>query len=421
MYLRELRLENFRAFETLTWKIEAGAEAGWHVLLGPNGSGKSSFLRAAAIAFTGAAEFMAARRPTGDFVRRADGVEKATISVSLSHDRAWDDWTTGRPSDKNVDAKVVLHHSGTLTFSTNFGTRTVWGEGRGWFSAAFGPMRRFTGGNLEHLRLFGSFPRLARHLSIFGEDVALTEALEWLRQLRFKQLERASVGSTADLLERVRTFVNQPGFLPHGAELKEVSSEGVNFVDGNGVELPVVEMSDGYRAVLSMTFELIRLMAIRFGEERIFSSDGSQIVAPGVVLVDEIDAHLHPTWQRQIGPWLTRLFPQVQFVVTTHSPYVCQAAEKGSVWTLPPPGSEEDMHRLEGEQLTRALFGDVLDVLNSEAFGGVPGRSEEAVHLLDRLATLNRGLDQGTLSSSEAAERSALEEKLTPVLREEGQ
>jgi predicted ATP-binding protein involved in virulence len=55
----------------------------------------------------------------------------------------------------------------------------------------------------------------------------------------------------------------------------------------------------------------------------------------GVVLIDEIDLHLHPKWQRQIVPKLRQLFPEVQFVVTTHSPFVLQSVEKGKIISLP--------------------------------------------------------------------------------------
>jgi predicted ATPase len=421
MYLRKLSLTDFRAFERLEWRLNDGEEAGWHVLIGPNGSGKSSFLRAAAIAFTGETEFTAARRPTVDFVRKAPTVEKATIAVELSQAPSWDTWEgQGRQSSSYLKGTISLLSNGSITASGDYTRRTIWGKGRGWFSAAFGPMRRFTGGNPENLRLFTGYPRLARHLSIFGEDVALTEALEWLRTLRFKQLERAGTDSDG-LLAKVRHFVNQPGFLPHAAKLKDVTSEAVSFEDGNGVPLPIIDLSDGYRAVLSMTFELIRLMGLSYGDEGLFSGDATQVVAPGVVLIDEIDAHLHPSWQREIGPWLTKLFPAVQFIVTTHSPYVCQTAVRGSVWTLPAPGEQGELHRLEGEQLTRVLYGDVLHALNSEAFGGLPGRSEVATHLLDRLAELNRASDLGTLSDPENFERGELAEKLRPVVGGEEQ
>lgn len=417
MYLRKLDLTDFRGFSSLRWELKEGEEAGWHVLIGPNGAGKSGFLRSAAIAFTGDIEFTASRRTARDFIRKAEGVEKAIIQVEVAPTIGWDkSGRQGPMSSKPVKGSITLHSDGAVKSSP---TKNVnfWGEGQGWFSAAFGPMRRFTGGNPENVRLFAGFPRLARHLSIFDEGVALTEALEWLQKLRFRQLEKVSSDSAeTGLLGKVRQFVNQSGFLPHGAKLTEVTSDGVKFEDGNGVEIPIVEMSDGYRAVLSMTFELLRLMALRYDEDSLFSEDASTILAPGVVLIDEIDAHLHPSWQREIGPWLTKLFPAIQFIVTTHSPYVCQTALKGSVWTLPAPGSGEQVHRIAGEQLTRILYGDVLHVLNSDAFGGLPGRSEDAVHMLDRLAQLNRKLDRGTLSAPEVSERADLKQTLGPVV-----
>ncbi|MEO8153403.1 MAG: AAA family ATPase [Rhizobacter sp.] len=418
MYLRKLTLTNFRVFESLTWALDSGEEAGWHVLLGSNGSGKSSFLRAAAIAFTGSIEFGAAGRPNHDFIRRAEGVNEAKVDIMVAQDRNWDDWAQGRPaSNSEFEVGIVLRSNDLLQATGKYGNRTLWDSNvKGWFSAAFGPMRRFTGGNPENIRLYTSYKRLSRHLSIFHENVALTEALHWLQQLRFKQLERGS--AVLPLLERVRAFVNQDDFLPYGVKLGEVTSEGVQFIDGNGVGLPVVELSDGYRAVLSMTFELIRLMADRYGEStNLFSDDGTSIRAPGVVLIDEIDAHLHPSWQREIGPWLTKHFPAVQFLVTTHSPYVCQTATKGSIWALPNPGNaEQSIRRIEGEQLQRVLYGDVLHVLNSEAFGGLPGRSSEAVDALDRLALLNMRQDTGNLTLSEDRERQGLESKLAPVV-----
>ncbi|WP_296269250.1 AAA family ATPase [Pseudomonas sp. UBA6562] len=418
MYLRKLELTNFRAFASLVWEIDAGEEPGWHVLIGPNGSGKSGFLRAGAIAFTGAIEFAAARRPAQEFIRRAPGVVKAVINVEVAPTADWD--TSGKQGPQSlriVKGGLSLQSDGLIKPTTS-STPKFLGDGRGWFSAAFGPMRRFSGGNPENVRLFTAFPRLARHLSIFNEDVALTEALEWLQRLRFKQLEGISSNTHDGLLGKVRTFINQPGFLPHGAELTEVNSETVKFVDGNNVDVPILELSDGYRAVLSMTFELLRLLVSRYSEA-IFSKDACTVLAPGVVFIDEIDAHLHPSWQREIGPWLTRLFPAIQFIVTTHSPYVCQTAARGSVWRLPEPGAGEQLHRITGDQLNRVLYGDVLHVLNSEAFGGLPGRSDEAVDKLDRLAKLNRVMDRGTLSAPEVSERLKLESTLASVTEDE--
>ena len=241
--------------------------------------------------------------------------------------------------------------------------------------------------------------------------MALTEALTWLRDLRFKQLE--SEGRN-NLIDKVRDFVNQEGFLPFGAKLMEVNSEQVIFRDGAGDDIPVLELSDGYRSVLSLTFELIRQMAACFPNHELFDETGTKIVIPGVVLIDEVDVHLHPNWQRAIGPWLCRLFPQVQFIVTTHSTFVCQEAT--SIWRLPDPGTEDEFKRVTGEELTRLKLGDATLALETHAFGLEQNRSDRANELLDELAKLNIKSSSGQLSDQEAKRRKELKTLLQPVL-----
>lgn len=291
----------------------------------------------------------------------------------------------------------------------------------GWFSAAFGAFRRFTGSSVNNKEVYSAFPRLEPFFSIFGEDVALTDVAEWLGQLRFRELEGLveKNGKTGrqSLLAQIKVFVNQEGFLPFGARLESVSSEEIIFLDGNDAKVPLLELSDGYRSILSMTFELVRLMAARYGDEKLFSTDGTQIVAPGVVLIDEVDAHLHPNWQRDIGPWLCRLFPNVQFIVTTHSPFVCQQAIRGSIWKLPTPGTDEKFRRVEGEELARLIYGDALDALESAAIGVAHNRSAVAQEMMEELAALDRRQTRGTLVESDRRRREKLIEKLQPVLR----
>src|SRR5712671_2638426 len=128
-------------------------------------------------------------------------------------------------------------------------------------------------------------------------------------------------------------------------------------------------------------------------------------LAPGVVLIDEVDAHLHPTWQRRIGLWLREHFPKMQFIVTTHSPLICQAADVGTVWRLPQPGTNETGRMLAGVELDRLLYGNVLDAYSTEAFGEDINRSEESKKKLHRLAELNYKELHGQLTISERKEQ----------------
>jgi hypothetical protein len=127
-----------------------------------------------------------------------------------------------------------------------------------------------------------------------------------------------------------------------------------------------------------------------------------------VVLIDEVDAHLHPTWQKEIGFWFTRHFPQIQFIVTTHSPLVCQAAVKGSIFLLPRPGSGDAGRMITGEERDRLLYGNVLDAYSTEPFGYGDTRSMEGKELYQKLGELNVREMRGTLSESDRKEQERL-------------
>ncbi|MEI7870321.1 MAG: AAA family ATPase [Candidatus Methylumidiphilus sp.] len=413
MYIQSIEISNLKSFASLKLALdEKTHKKGWHVILGSNGSGKSSLIRAVALALIGIPEVFGARPDISRWIRY--GQQHAMLQVEVIGDSIYDYGTRNisLQTDKIILIKIKIQNA---LFSFDIDREHIdalWkNEGHAWFSAGFGPFRRFTGGNSDFHRLYSSHPRLARHLSVFGEDVALTEALTWLRDLRFKQLE--SKGQN-NLLDKIKDFINQEGFLPFGAKLMEVNSEQVVFRDGAGVDIPVLELSDGYRSVLSLTFELIRQMAACFPKHKLFDKTGTKIIIPGVVLIDEVDVHLHPNWQRAIGPWLCRLFPEVQFIVTTHSPFVCQEAT--SIWRLPDPGTDDEFKRVTGEELTRLKYGDATLALETHAFGLEQNRSDKANELLDELAALNLKASSGQLNDQEANRHKELKTLLQPVL-----
>ena len=105
----------------------------------------------------------------------------------------------------------------------------------------------------------------------------------------------------------------------------------VQYVDENGLaqRMALHMLSDGYRTTLSMIADIAYRMAV------LNSLLGERVLeTPGVVLIDEVDLHLHPLWQARILDDLLDIFPNVQFVVTTHAPIVIATARRENVRVL---------------------------------------------------------------------------------------
>lgn len=399
MYIRRATVENVRSIRQVAWSVAKGEEAGWHVLLGENGSGKTAFLRAIALALLGPKNAAGLREGWDKWVRT--GEQQGRISLSVG----WQD----RSDEDGVQLRIKggrLEPARNGSGMTPASKHAIWrlGGNKNHFSASYGPFRRFSGGDGEFTRISENQPQLAAHLSLFGENFALTEAIRWLIDLHHRKLDQKPEGRLLDDLQR---FVNESALLPHGTVIHEVSSDGVVFRDGNGCRVSVQELSDGYRSILSLTFELIRQLARACGEDRVFSAGNPiQVPVSGIVLIDEVDAHLHPTWQHRIGSWFTQVFPRMQFIVATHSPIACQAAS--SIWLLPSPGSEEPARRLEGLEFDRLRYGSILDAYGTGVFGEGVTRSGEGKKRLARLAELNVRELQLALTPDEERERETL-------------
>ena len=422
MHIQKLKIENIRSIQSLEITM-TGDRPGWHVVLGDNGSGKSSIIRALALALIGPTGAAAARQNWPDWIRK--DASTGTIEVEVAHESTFDRWVgTGRTSTKPVTLKVDFQPKGSAQkgrvslpkMSDNYAERTVWGSGTGWFSASFGPFRRFTGGDKEYEKLFYTNPKLAPHLSAFGENVALGEALRWLQDLRFKEYENDKMARR--LLPALVDFLSGSHLLPQGAYIEKISSETVVIRDGAGVPVPVEQLSDGFRSVLSMTFELLRGMVVAYGDAVFIDALDTQTGAvqlPGVVAIDEVDAHLHPAWQQRIGDWFVKRFPMVQFFVTTHSPIICRTAGRGSIWRLPTPGQEETARQITGIDRDRLIYGSILDALDTEYFGANVTRSDTSQAMMTELARLNLRSSRETLSDDDEKRRRELQSALPSV------
>jgi predicted ATP-binding protein involved in virulence len=178
--------------------------------------------------------------------------------------------------------------------------------------------------------------------------------VQWLIDNHARSLDgKESAGE----LCRAAIRVLSDELLPDDYEITEVDSDGL-WVTNRGRPFPLREMSDGYRSITALVVDLIKQVHACYAGLHSEVRDGTpMITAAGVVLIDEIDAHLHVSWQRQIGGWLKAHFPNMQFIVTTHSPYICQAADPGGLSRLPGPNEEKSPHVVDQDLFDRVVHG----------------------------------------------------------------
>lgn len=394
-YVERIQVDRIGAVHSVDWNL-SGAP-GWNVMIGDNGSGKSTFLRALAYSLIASSTYSS--------VTRKDEADKLPFDIRryLRGDASCRVWQHADPANPAAEVPAFeLEQEGDEIFLRHAERQDL----RNMFHAGFGPFRRFTGGDESLERDSALFPRAYRHMSLFTERKALGQSIRWLKDLR---LVEATNRKDEPLLQAIMRLINDERLLPHGVKLHEIGADGIVFTDGAGLRVDLNDLSDGFRSILSLTLEILRQLAAHYERDSLFDPETGVVVASGIVLIDEVDEHLHPTWQREIGVRLRSLFPQVQFIVTTHSALVCQGAADGcgSIFRLPQPGTDEEGRKLGGIELARILYGNVLDAYGTSAFGA-PQRSEEGKILLNRLAELNLKESAGPLSDVEAKEQDEL-------------
>ena len=431
MYIRKVEIKNIKSISN--FEMEFSEPAGWHVLIGDNGSGKSTILKSISASILGSNLTQGIISLDWNEMLNNDS-GKGSCKIKIQQHRH-------TPVNSNGFFELGSTYGFTLTRNrnnvliTNEPARSKQDfEKENGFSIAFGPFRRFSGNTKQADKVSNSRPLLSAHYSLFDEDTSFYTALEWIedvynRWLREKESTnylaqepkaKYSSFSSEELFNNLKTFINQSGLLPHNTKFDRVDIDGdLLFVDGNGYSVKIGQLSDGFRSFLSLAFELLRQLVRVFGESAVFDANyqkDTTIGCPGVVLIDEIDSHLHPSWQTRIGQWFTKYFPKIQFIVTTHSPLVCRACSSGTIWRLAAPGSNITSGEITGLDKNRLIYGNILDAYGTEVFGTNVSISDESNEKMNRLAELNIKSILGDINDDEQEDLQRLK-SIIPTLK----
>lgn len=193
-------------------------------------------------------------------------------------------------------------------------------------------------------------------------------------------------------LEAVRQAISS--LIPNFTKLRVRRSPLRMTLQKDGEELIVNQLSDGEKCLLAMVGDLARRLAI--------ANPGLEnpLHGAGVVLIDEIELHLHPKWQREIIPALTRTFPKCQFIVTTHSPQVIGEVKPQGIYIL-----EKTDNGIIAKRPQSSYGRDSNQIL--EDLMDVPERSQEIKAKIFRLFRL---IDAGNLDAAKQLRQELSEE-----------
>lgn len=190
----------------------------------------------------------------------------------------------------------------------------------------YGASRTFGAGSLAEDEIPGN------HSPLFDESIPLANPEEWLLQTdyasrqngKFKNLYRSRFNQVRDSLLQILPDVEDIKISPPTESRKTARAE---FRTPYGW-VPLSGMGLGYR---TMTAWMVDLASRLFDT---YPDSPDPLAEPAVVLVDEIDLHMHPRWQRTIIDYLSERFPKTQFIVTAHSPLIVQSAKDANIVVL---------------------------------------------------------------------------------------
>lgn len=419
MWVESITIENIKCFQQETFSFTSNPRQQrsfrkrpykWITLLGENGVGKSTILQALALLLAGpeaAKELLP--RPAG-WVR--DQIRPGKLAAIL-HQEEQDTGVFGESKQrKTFSFSYFVTGSTAVEIGTTDNKQTYtepalveertkilsWlranafaSGSQGWFAVGYGAFRRLTRLSQVIIPSLEQPKRSSNFFTQFNEDTSLSSFERWMVYLDYR-LAKDKDDLDAQKMRRIgeEAIVK---LLPGNVKIAGVTTEGLIEFLVDDQKVPTISLSDGFRSVIALAGDLIwRLL-------QAFPTLEDPTQASGVVLIDELDIHLHPSWQREIAGWLQQVFPNLQFFVATHSPLVAAGSGENAL-TL-------RLEMIEGELKVveipyTELAADVNRTLKSSAFGLQSIYAPPTEKKIQRYHQLNR--KRNTLASEQKQE-----------------
>jgi hypothetical protein len=394
VFLRKLILRNVRAIEhlELSFLREDGSLRPWTILLGENGCGKSTVLRGLALLLAGGdalSELLRPARsgkngwdPASGWIREGKPECRLAAEVQLGKNTQRLDLTL--TAGVGISKLLERNHAALSLIDQHSDA---------FLTCGYGVSRRLNQATpVQGSERFS--PAAGRVATLFYPDALLNPLESWAVDLHYRE--------GAEGLRIIKSTL--AGLLP-GAEFQDIDRERKELrfdtPDGN---VPLSLLSDGFQNVAAWLGDLLYRITDASPKLR------NPLQARGLLLLDELDLHLHPAWQRRLMGFLERKLPNFQIIATTHSPLTAHQAGEGELYTLRRDrrSSSPTLHPFPGSPRQLLLH----QFLTSPSFGLTTVDSREVEEAKGRYRILR---DQGSRTDQEESEFHDLRQRLADL------
>jgi predicted ATP-binding protein involved in virulence len=361
MRIERIELKNFRGFESRTLELAPS----FNILIGDNGTGKTAILDALAIGAGALFLGLDGASPPGihrlDVRRVAHGLgEVPTLESVYPAEITCAGLVEGKPLQWARTLEGPTKHTthggaselARLADSWNGRVRageeitlpllSYYGTGRLWLQRR---ERRATSSDGTRVLRPGS--RFRGYRGCLDPSSDHKGFVSWFKTMELIQIQKGErLGTLAAVKQAIRQCLRGWDEVLYDFRL------GALVARNKAAQLPFEMLSDGVRNVLAMVGDI----AYRASTLNPHLREDAPSKTPGIVLIDEIDLHLHPLWQREVVDDLRGVFPSIQFVATTHSPFIIQALRKSELINLDDP-SRETLPSRSIEDIAEAVMG----------------------------------------------------------------